>query len=415
MKSKISILFLGKVFPDDQLFAKEIEPYIVSNMQEAADCFQKNIIDGLLAYYSDVSIFSMLPIDSWPLHYKKAYNKKLLYTFKGAEAEIMPTCNITCVKQIINPSIVFKCAKQWCDSKGSTIKKVVICYTPSLTFMKSLNRLKKRYKELYIVQVIADIPEFAENDNSHGIKAILRKSRVKKLNELNSIVDGYVLLTEHMAQKMCIRKPYVVVEGICSYRQTSERIQKSDETIKVLYSGSLNIKYGIKTLLDAFSAIKDDRFRLIICGLGNAESLVNSCAKNDKRIKYLGKLKHEEVLHLQQECDILINPRQNLEEFCKYSFPSKIMEFLSSGTITIAYRLDGIPQEYYHHFISPNDNSSLSLSKTIVTVGSLPKEERQKRGLSAQRFVLEQKNPVKQVGRIARLIEKILFSNEVYL
>ena len=38
-----------------------------------------------------------------------------------------------------------------------------------------------------------------------------------------------------------------------------------------------------------------------------------------------------------------VNPRQNNEEFTKYSFPSKTMEYLASGVPVVAYKLDGIP------------------------------------------------------------------------
>lgn len=38
------------------------------------------------------------------------------------------------------------------------------------------------------------------------------------------------------------------------------------------------------------------------------------------------------VLKAQSESEILVNPRNDNNEFTKYSFPSKVIEYLGSGT-----------------------------------------------------------------------------------
>lgn len=96
-------------------------------------------------------------------------------------------------------------------------------------------------------------------------------------------------------------------------------------------------------LIDAFQQIKDPNYELRICGVGDSEDAIKAAAQKDERIHFWGKLPREQVLEWQSKATVLVNPRQNNEEFTKYSFPSKTMEYLSSGVPLVAYKLDGIP------------------------------------------------------------------------
>ena len=129
-------------------------------------------------------------------------------------------------------------------------------------------------------------------------------------------------------------------------------------------------------------------------------------SKTDSRIIYLGRVDRIEALSLQKNAAVLINPRQNNEEFTKYSFPSKNLEYLSSGVPLIAYKLDGIPDEYDEFYIRPADNSAQALAECIEKVIGMPQEERLAFGKKAQVFVNENKNYIVQTKKILDFISK---------
>ena len=108
----------------------------------------------------------------------------------------------------------------------------------------------------------------------------------------------------------------------------------------------------------------------------------------------------------QQKSTILINPRTNNEEYTKYSFPSKNLEYLLSGRPTVAYMLDGMPEEYKNYFIIPEDDSADSLAKTISNILIMSDEEQEIIGKKARDFVLNNKNYIIQSKKIIDLIEK---------
>ncbi|MFR5442676.1 glycosyltransferase [Alistipes sp.] len=129
-------------------------------------------------------------------------------------------------------------------------------------------------------------------------------------------------------------------------------------------------------------------------------------ATKDRRIQYLGSIPHDEILQLQRTASLLVNPRTPEGIYTKYSFPSKTMEYLASGTPTLLYELPGIPKEYYHYCYSLNDQSITALAEKVDEVLSLSIEERTKLGEKAQQFILDTKNATIQCTKILELIKR---------
>ena len=153
-------------------------------------------------------------------------------------------------------------------------------------------------------------------------------------------------------------------------------------------------------LVDAFMLTTDSRFRLVLCGSGVLREYVEKAALSDKRIVYKGRVSHDEVVRLQRNSTMLINPRRPNGGITKYSFPSKTMEYMSSLTPMIGYHLEGIPEEYYQYMYTPKDLTQKSLAECINQTLSLPLSVLQEKADAAFKFVAENKNSVAQVQRM---------------
>ena len=175
----------------------------------------------------------------------------------------------------------------------------------------------------------------------------------------------------------------------------------------ILYTGTLNKKYGISTLLEAFSLIKNDNYRLWICGEGEATDDIIKMSALDPRIKFFGRVNRDKALQLQNKSTIVINPRNPEEEFTKFSFPSKNMEYLLSGRPTIAYKLSGIPDEYEKYIFFIDKNTVQSMAEKTVEVCEKSSQELSIFGTKAQKYILEEKNNIKQARRIIKMLEEI--------
>ena len=211
-----------------------------------------------------------------------------------------------------------------------------------------------------------------------------------------------------MAQKLKIEVPFTVIEGISTSSDefVDEMLSQKYQSEKVvLYTGTLNFCFGIGNLVEAFSRMPDKDVKLIICGFGEAEEMIKEKQKTDDRIVYLGRVDRKQVLALQRKATVLVNPRQNNEEFTKYSFPSKNLEYLSAGVPVIAYKLDGIPDEYDDYLLYPTDDDVDSLTDVFKKVCSMEDEQRNALGEKGKKFVLNEKNSVAQTRKILDLLE----------
>ena len=245
--------------------------------------------------------------------------------------------------------------------------------------------------------------------NKTGIAKLYLEHSAKTSAKCLDAVDYFVLLTKQMADYLQIKKPFCVMEGIStkdSYLKLPDaRITDSEKKI-VFYSGTLHKKFGVMNLLRAFETIGDKDYVLQLCGVGDCEKEIERLAEQDKRIQFLGRVARNEVLELQKKATVLVNPRQNNEEFTKYSFPSKNLEYLSSGIPLVAYKLDGIPDEYDSYILYVEDDSIESLARRITEVCEMDSDERVTVGKKAKEFVLTEKNQICQTRKILDLIHK---------
>jgi glycosyltransferase involved in cell wall biosynthesis len=125
------------------------------------------------------------------------------------------------------------------------------------------------------------------------------------------------------------------------------------------------------------------------------------------RIKYMGSLPNDQVLSLEREATLLINPRKADHLLTRYSFPSKTFEYFSSGTPAVLTKLEGIPEEYYQYCYTCDSTSAESLASDLDTVLDIPFEIRLKKAKEAFRFVKEKKSAKVQTQRIVNFLNEI--------
>ena len=101
-----------------------------------------------------------------------------------------------------------------------------------------------------------------------------------------------------------------------------------------------------------------------------------------------------------------MNPRPTHEEFVKYSFPSKTMEYMASGTPVLTTRLPGMPKEYYPYVDFIEEESAAGIAAALKAVLTRSDEELFQKGQKARAFVLEGRNNVVQAKRILTMLER---------
>lgn len=384
----MKILLLGGVFDDshnDEIVAKT-RTYV----EYAANNFQKKIIHGFRKCGIDIEVISAPFVGAYPNAYSDWY-------FKGFDSKVKDKSgykyvNFINIWGVRNPSRAYavkRALKKFIDSKDSN--KLIIVYTPHTPLIQAANYAKRKDKSIKICLVVPDLPQYMNlADNVSVLYKILKKYDVKAFQKENALVDSYVILTEPMAKELKIgSRPYCVVEGIYQ-KPVIKKDQDSnrDNEIKtIVYTGKLDRSFGIMNLVNAFMQIKDKKIRLLICGTGEEKENVIKCAKQDKRILYKGQVTSDVAKQYILEGDVLVNPRQNNSDYTKYSFPSKIIDYLATGNPVIAYKLDGMPDRYRDFIYFVPDNTIKALESTIVNVLYMDNEIKASKSVKALEYL----------------------------
>lgn len=402
----MKVLFLGC------LFNQKEEKYLMQKsrigLQGATNTYQWNIIKGLDKILErPVDILNVLPVGTFP----KYFNNLMLKTKKWSHLQNandleIGSINVVFLKQIKRTISCKMAIKKWLKDNDDNDKSIII-YSTYLPFLQAI---KKIPDDVNITLIVTDIPEYYDLAASNSwTKKILRLINNNFIYKSLKRVDNFVILTEQMKELLSIgKRPYIVIEGLVD---SDNIITGNNEGAKVnkkiiLYTGTLNFKFGIMDLINGFSLIDKTQYELWICGSGEAEKEIINRVKSDSKIKYLGYVTKKEIYDLQQKATILINPRTNYGEYTKYSFPSKTMEYMLSGTPVLMYKLDGIPDEYDLYLYYINDNQPKNFANRIMEICEKPQSELDDFGEKARQFVLENKNCMVQAKKIIDMINE---------
>ena len=378
------------------------------NTQYAADALQKSIIHGFSYTDMNVSIINLPYIGSYPKRYSilKIHSFPFEFDINGKTIQgwNVGFLNLLGYKFL---SRYFHARKALLRHHVKNEDDVIIIYAIGTPFLKAVADLKKKYPRTKVILIVPDLPEFMSSKKG-AVRNLIEKINIRVLNRLYKFVDGYVLLSKHMTERLPINnKPWVVVEGIYNPKDFVKENNAVKNENYILYTGTLAYRYGVMNLVKAFCNIPNKDIQLIICGDGDAKDEIIKFSQKDTRIVFKGLVKRAEALKLQQEAMLLVNPRTPEGEFTKFSFPSKTMEYLGSGVPTLLYRLPGIPKEYYDYCISLSDISQDALTNKLIEIVEMDRDELSTLGSSARQFILENKNPREQVRKILDLIDRL--------
>lgn len=365
-------------------------------------CFrcQSTLIEGLKDKYKQVVVISSPALTSYPKSDILLFRRSKEKIYENIDLIVTGYLNLPIIKLFSQCVRVFveliRLSKDECD---------FIIYSPHSAFIVALWPFLRNRKSSSMI--IPDLPEFMSGSTNKFYRA-LKWVDHKIIDLFSRRLNSFILFSELMTEKFNTRnKPTLVMEGV--YKEDFAPLPcfaESEERI-ILYTGKADARYNIFNLLDAFNLISDVRYRLWIRGDGDTIPEVKKRAETDKRIKYIGKLTAKDLFELQQKATVLINPVSPNEEFTKYFFPSKTLEYLASGTPTIMGRLKCMPEDYAPHIFYYEEDNPLSIKNKIVEVCEMPKEERVFFGQKARDFILKYKNKDYQASKIKVFMDSL--------
>ncbi|MEK5216617.1 glycosyltransferase [Psychrobacillus sp. FSL H8-0487] len=386
---KKNFLFLGFAISDQEMkevLKKDKFPPIQTHK------FIWNLIKGMeIQDNFNFTYISARPISDYPFSPQKIVgSKKWNVDIVGKRINILEI-------SFINTSI-FKVVTRFFSGLYYSIKNfhkeknkgAVIVYSVHVPFMMIGYIISKIYK-IDFIGIWTDPPSI-KNERESIIKSKLRKIELFVSRFLMKKTSKVITLTKYLAEDFAPKKPYLVIEGIIDEADISsgEKINSVENTdvLKIVYTGSLEKRYGIKNIVEGFKLIKENKIILEIYGHGDYEEELKEICIANKNIRYKGFVPNEEILKIQKKSDFLINARSADDEYVKYSFPSKTLEYMLSGTPLITTMLPGMPKEYKDYVYMLENNEPITIFNMIQSLRIKSDKERNNFGIKAQKFAL---------------------------
>lgn len=366
--------------------------------------FESALLDGLYQNGAELEIHSFPMYPTFPNARFLYYGGNVETLSCGYTCRLLKTVNLPFLKQFIRKSDARKRIKRFC--KENAENGVILTYSIPPFLVKDVIRYARRYSVKTVAVVTDLLRDMYMNEKQSGLMAKLKRRYLAGALRYQGEYDGYVYLTEAMRDVVAQDKPYTVMEGIASLTKESLSPEKAFPRA-AMYAGMLHEKYGILNLLDAFEEAALPNTELWLFGDGNAVDSIRARAEKNRAIRYFGTVSREEVLDYEKKATLLVNPRDPSEEFTKYSFPSKTIEYMLSGTPLLTTRLEGIPKEYEPFLFWAEGNTQKQLACGLQKALSYSDSELSLMGERAKQFIIKEKNAKKQSAKVMKLINEV--------
>lgn len=309
--------------------------------------------------------------------------------------------NLPIIKNVFEMVSTFRAAK--CIIIKNRITKVLIFNAFPSTAYAAL-KLKRKYG-CEVICLLADLP-IDDSVKTKGIMKLLRYAMDNYTRYAIQQMDKLVVLNEEAAKLYAPKVPYIIVEGAVNTEEIPIFNFLNPKRKNIVFTGSLQKHNGIVEIVEAVKLLKDTNVELDIYGRGEYENYVEQASKEYPSIHYCGLKSNQEILEIQKYAYLLVNPRPVDNYISQVTFPSKIFEYMTSGTPVLTTKLNGFGPEYMNTMFFVENNSPGELATAIKKILDLPIESLCLKAEAAYNLVIQEKNWALQVNRIIKFIKQ---------
>ena len=353
----------------------------------------------------NLDIITIYPTASYPKVKKIIFKTHTSNIIKNIESKFIGFINIPFIKDLTQIISILRTCRKIIKQKEEC-KILTFNARPSVSISAII--LKKIYK-CEIICLLADPP--VDIKERFGIKKYIMNIFWRLIEKNILYYDKIIALNEEASKIYAPKKPYIIVDGgidIDDYVIDKNLCKKEDNNKKVvLFTGALTEYNGIKELIEAMKLIKDIDIELQICGDGPLKEYVIENSKENSNIVYKGVVSNKEARTLQVNSKLLINPRRVDDLISRVTFPSKMIEYMLSGTPVLSTKLNGLTKEYIENLYIIDNLDKYELSEKIKLIVNYNENELEKKQCNAKTFILENKIWDLQINKIYEFINEI--------
>ncbi|MFG1839862.1 glycosyltransferase [Micromonospora sp. NPDC049175] len=389
------VTLLGFTVPDDVLAEITARDTI---MPTQTHTFAWGLVRSLRAADCPVHLLSAAPVSTWPGNRQVRFRAGR-FRQDDVDGQLLAFVNLLGLKHLTRFVAAWRTGGRALRERDAEVLLVHGVHSPFLWF----GVLRARSRGVHVVPVLTDPPGVALPTDGRLVR-LLRGLDVALVRAALARCSGVIALTAALAEDFAPGRPRLVLEGICSADPPELPVVPPPgppgPTRDIVYAGGLSRAYGVDRLVEAFRGLPGNDLRLCVYGRGELAGWLRDQAALDRRIVPPALLPRAELLPRLARAAVLVNPRPVEQDFVRWSFPSKIIEYLAAGVPVVSTRLPGIPGDYAPWLSFAEPDTADGLRTAVGRVLALPTDEARALGAGGARFVRETRNPGAQGRRV---------------
>ncbi|MGL5049542.1 MAG: glycosyltransferase [Fusobacteriaceae bacterium] len=370
------------------------------SINTAGNKWQKNLI-GNLKKKSNVEVFSYFRPPLFPKIKKILVPTKKQSLANNKESILIPFLNLPLIREI---SIFFTTLYILNKKIKSNSKIKILQYNLYSPVALAVLILQRKYKFEYIPIILDIVLEDSYKVNI--IKKMYIKCGLYIQKKIMKKITKVIVINKCIIDDYFKEVKYLLLEGGISFEDIFPyEEKKSYKDINIVFTGTLDYVNGIDFLINSFKKIKNKKLKLTIYGQGELLNFVKKSLKEDNRISYQGYLPNKEILKIQKEADFLIIPRKKSNPILRYTFPSKLFEYMISGTPVICTNLPGLEKEYKSKILVVDTEDEEVFSREIEKILKIDSKNLNLLTKQAFEFIKGKKNWEFQIEKLLHFLK----------
>ena len=273
-----------------------------------------------LALTHEVDVISVRPFS------KKHCDLKKLRASTTQEGKI--TWHYLEIKR--NRLLRFMSAKKQADKllKKMNLKDcIILTDTLNPYLLSSSTSLAKKY-HLPIIGVCNNTPSGINNTG---------KSYTMFLLSMADDLSGYITLTSGLNELFNEHnRANLTLEGVLENKFKVSDVSQYGKYF--FYNGNLETKFGIYDLINAFKALDNPDYKLVISGYHEDKKKLEKALQDNENIINLGMIDIDYALSLENGSIANISPRPYSEDFDRYLIPNHVVDYLGAKSLTVSVK-----------------------------------------------------------------------------
>lgn len=352
----MNFLFFGFIADESQLssaFAGEAAP------QVSAVKFQAALLSGLAAR-AQVRVVGTPPISAFPRN-KAIWLQGADFSLDtGVAGRLIPVLNLPLLRLVWRFVAGLISGNRFCRADRPNAILVYALHTPFLVAAALLSW----WHNVPVGVFIPDLPLHMAGRRERGLRGLMKRMDDLLLRALVKKASVVFPVTEHIARDWLPQGVrHAVIEGIAPKIEGTPALHMPPSGRKrMLYTGHFS---QIANFVQLFAESSQLDVECVLMGGGPELDDISAIAARDPRIVIKPFTTGAELSKEFDEASLLINPRNSGWNGARYSFPSKLFDYMTRGIPVASTRLPGIPLEYFDAFFEIDDANQAGLAASL--------------------------------------------------